>query len=62
MAIETTCIGAYPKPSYLRVGNWSESGMQPDDEQESRAFSYVAECIDDLNCWIERHARPSEIK
>ena len=43
MAIETTCIGAYPKPSYLRVGNWSESGEDSGDSQETRAFSYVAE-------------------
>ena len=47
MAIETTCIGAYPKPSYLRVGNWSESSQAAGDEQDARAFSYVAECIDD---------------
>ena len=47
MAIETTCIGAYPKPSYLRVGNWSESGEDSGDGQEARAFSYVAECSDD---------------
>ena len=47
MAIETTCIGAYPKPPYLRVGNWSESSDDTSDEQEARAFSYVAECIDD---------------
>ncbi len=47
MAIETTCIGAYPKPSYLRVGNWSESSDDTGDEQEARAFSYVAENSDD---------------
>jgi len=47
MAIETTCIGAYPKPSYLRVGNWSESREDAGDEQEARAFSYVAESCDD---------------
>ena len=34
MAIETTCIGAFPKPSYLRVGNWSESGEDAGDEHD----------------------------
>ena len=47
MAIETTCIGAYPKPPYLRVGNWSESDDQTSDEKEMRSFSYVAERTDE---------------
>lgn len=47
MAIETTCIGAYPKPSYLRVGNWIESGDALRGEQETRAFSYVTEHPDE---------------
>jgi len=25
MGIQTTCIGAYPKPDYINIGNWSES-------------------------------------
>lgn len=47
MAIETTCIGAYPKPSYLNVGNWSEASDNNGGELEARAFSYIAECIDE---------------
>ena len=25
MGIQTTCIGAYPKPDYINIGSWSES-------------------------------------
>ncbi len=28
MTIKTTCIGAFPKPDYISVTNWSESGEQ----------------------------------
>ena len=42
MAIETTCIGAYPKPSYLKVGNWAETEENDAGEEQTRAFSYVA--------------------
>ena len=47
MAIETTCIGAYPKPRYLSLGNWSEAGDDVGGEREARAFSYIAECSDE---------------
>ncbi len=42
MSIKTSCIGAFPKPGYIGVGNWSETEEQPDDGKGSRSFSYVA--------------------
>ena len=57
MAIETTCIGAYPKPSYLRVGNWSESGEGAGDSPDARAFSYVAERPEDDAELLDRATR-----
>ncbi|MEM7282346.1 MAG: 5-methyltetrahydropteroyltriglutamate--homocysteine methyltransferase, partial [Pseudomonadota bacterium] len=39
MGIQTTCIGAYPKPDYLHDNNWSETGeTQPGNV---RGFDYV---------------------
>jgi len=26
MSITTTCIGAYPKPDYIEIGNFAETG------------------------------------
>ncbi|MCG6890265.1 MAG: cobalamin-independent methionine synthase II family protein [Gammaproteobacteria bacterium] len=39
MSITTTCIGAYPKPDYVEIGNFAETGA-PDDGA-TRAFSYT---------------------
>ena len=39
MSIITTCIGAYPKPDYVAIGNWAETGA-PDDGA-TRDFSYT---------------------
>lgn len=39
MSILTTCIGAYPKPDYIDIGNFTESEQQ--DESDTRAFSYT---------------------
>ena len=39
MSITTTCIGAYPKPDYVAIGNWAETGA-PDDGA-TRDFSYT---------------------
>lgn len=39
MTITTTCIGAYPKPDYVEIGNFVETGA-PDDGA-TRAFSYT---------------------
>ena len=38
MRIQTTCIGAYPKPDYITTGNWSETTEQ---ERDSRSFTYT---------------------
>jgi len=40
MAIKTTCIGAYPKPEYIRSPNWSESDQRGDGASDARGFSY----------------------
>ena len=39
MAITTTCIGAYPKPDYVEIGNFAETEVQ--DESITRAFTYT---------------------
>ena len=38
MPIQTTCIGAYPKPDYINTGNWSEAKQQCGD---ARSFTYT---------------------
>ena len=38
MPIRTTCIGAYPKPDYIRNDGWTESHEDPD--ADARGFSY----------------------
>jgi methionine synthase II (cobalamin-independent) len=54
MSIATTCIGAYPKPDYVEIGNFAETGA-PDDGQ-TRAFSYTQDSsvqqvsIEDAHC------------
>jgi hypothetical protein len=39
MKITTTCIGAYPKPDYIEIGNFAESEDQ--DDSATRAFTYT---------------------
>ncbi len=39
MSIRTTCIGAYPKPDYIEIGNFAETGQQ--DTGITRAFTYT---------------------
>lgn len=39
MSIATTCIGAYPKPDYIEIGNFAETEEQ--DEGITRAFTYT---------------------
>ena len=46
MAIKTTCIGAYPKPDYLAIGNFIESDVQ--DGGVTRAFSYTQDDADQV--------------
>lgn len=40
MPIRTTCIGAYPKPDYIREANWRESGDDSGEVPKTRAFTY----------------------
>lgn len=42
MAIRTTCIGAYPKPDYINIADWSESASAAGENPETRGFTYVA--------------------
>jgi len=44
MAIRTTCIGAYPKPDYIEIGNFAETGEQ--DDSVTRAFTYTQDNAD----------------
>lgn len=39
MSIATTCIGAYPKPEYVAIGNFTETGVP--DLGVTRDFSYT---------------------
>jgi len=39
MAIRTTCIGAYPKPDYIDIGNFAETAQQ--DDSVTRTFTYT---------------------
>jgi 5-methyltetrahydropteroyltriglutamate--homocysteine methyltransferase len=44
MAIPTTCIGAYPKPDYIEIGNFAETEEQ--DDSVTRAFTYTQDNAD----------------
>jgi hypothetical protein len=44
MAIRTTCIGAYPKPDYIEIGNFAETEEQ--DDGVTRAFTYTQDNAD----------------
>ncbi len=39
MGITITCIGAYPKPGYIKIGNFAETDQQ--DDSVTRAFTYT---------------------
>lgn len=41
MPLQTTCIGAYPKPDYIAKGNWSETGRSIGERTAAREFSYA---------------------
>jgi 5-methyltetrahydropteroyltriglutamate--homocysteine methyltransferase len=41
MPIQTTCIGAYPKPDYIQRSNWNETETDGDEESGARGFSYT---------------------
>ena len=40
MAIRTTCIGAYPKPAFIRSSSWNESAAASDERTDARGFEY----------------------
>ncbi len=42
MGIRTTCIGAYPKPDYINIADWSESASAAGENPEARGFTYVS--------------------
>jgi len=46
MGIETTCVGAYPKPDYLCTGNWSEKSAQTNESTNAREFDYTSNTSD----------------
>ena len=45
MPIQTTCIGAYPKPDYITTGNWSETKEQ---DRDARSFTYTNDAASDV--------------
>jgi len=46
MGILTTCIGAYPKPDYIEIGNFAETETQ--DAGSTRAFTYTHDDADQV--------------
>jgi 5-methyltetrahydropteroyltriglutamate--homocysteine methyltransferase len=46
MTLGTTCIGAYPKPDYIEIGNFAESEEQ--DASVTRAFTYTHDDADQV--------------
>ena len=40
MPIQTTCIGAYPKPDYIKKANWREFGMMSGKNHRTRDIAY----------------------
>ncbi len=46
MSLQTTCIGAYPKPDYVAIGNFAETREQQDDV--TRAFTYTQDDADQV--------------
>ena len=46
MKIMTTCIGAYPKPDYIEIGNFAETRDQ--DSGKTRAFTYTQDTADQV--------------
>ncbi len=57
MGIRTTCIGAYPKPDYINIANWSESDSAAVDD-ETRGFTYVSgEAVQVSDVLLDRATR-----
>jgi len=48
MPIQTTCIGAYPKPDYIKNANWCEAGTKSGENEKTRVFTYPLSHSDSL--------------
>ena len=46
MSIRSTCIGAYPKPGYIDIGNFVETEEQ--DDSPTRSFAYTDDGADQI--------------
>ena len=46
MTIRSTCIGAYPKPGYIEIGNFAETERQ--DDSSTRSFTYTDDAADQI--------------
>ena len=46
MSLATTCIGAFPKPDYVAIGNFAETSRQQDGV--TRAFTYTQDDADEV--------------
>ncbi len=68
MSIQTTCIGAFPKPDYVTTGNWAETEQQEDGETRSFTYTNDGACnapvdsldrattdaiVDQVNCGVD---------
>ena len=49
MGIQTTCIGAYPKPDYINIASWSESEAAATGDPETRGFTYVSGAVEQVS-------------
>ena len=49
MGIQTTCIGAYPKPHYINIANWSETDLTAAEDQNIRGFTYVSDTLEPVS-------------
>lgn len=55
MTIQTTCIGAFPKPDHIQTGNWAETS---DQRADSRSFTYTND--DAVNAPLECLSRATK--
>ncbi len=60
MSLQTTCIGAYPKPDYVAIGNFAETDQQRDDQ--ARAFTYTQDDADQVPEELLRRATRDAIE
>jgi hypothetical protein len=48
VGIQTTRIGAYPKPDYINIDNWNESEQAVTGDPEPREFTYVSREVEQI--------------